>query len=141
MTRASTVFVAPFALPSTLRFLGAAALLPDTTFSVVAQEPAASVMGALDDGVRGRIAEFVQVEDCHDAGQLEAAVRKIAGSTGRGVTALVGILEPRQEALAQVRERVWRLGTERLVHRRAELLLEPFGMLVHEALLRDGRLP
>jgi len=113
MTRASTVFVAPFALPSTLRFLRAAALLPDTTFSVVAQEPAGSFMGALDDEVRGRIAEYVRVEDCHDAEQLEGAVRHIAGSTGAGVTALVGILEPLQEALAQVRERLQIRGMDR----------------------------
>ena len=113
MTRASTVFVAPFALPSTLKFLRAAALLPDTTFSVVAQEPAASFMGALDHEVRGRIAEFVQLEDCHDADQLEGALRRIAGNTGQGVTALVGILEPLQEALAQVRERLQIRGMDR----------------------------
>jgi len=114
MTRASTVFVAPFALPSTLRFLRAVALLPDTTFSVVAQEPAASFMGALDEEVRGRIAEYVRVEDCHDAGQLEGAVRHVARSTGAGVTALVGILEPLQEALAQVRERLQIRGMDRV---------------------------
>ncbi len=114
MTRASTVFVAPFALPSTLRFLQAVALLPDTTFSVVAQEPAASFMGALDEEVRGRIAEYVRVEDCHDAGQLEGAVRHVARSTGAGVTALVGILEPLQEALAQVRERLQIRGMDRV---------------------------
>ena len=113
MSRANTVFVAPFALPSTLRFLRAAALLPETTFSVVAQEPAASFMAALDEEVRGRIAEFVSVADCHDPDQLEGAVRRVAGSTGAGVTALVGILEPLQEALAEVRERLQIRGMDR----------------------------
>lgn len=113
MTRACSVFVAPFALPSTLRFLRAAALLPDTTFSVVAQEPAASFMASLDEEVRGRIAEFVTVEDCHDPDQLEQAVRRIASATGKGVTAVVGILEPLQEALACVRERLQIRGMDR----------------------------
>ncbi|MDG1986251.1 MAG: ATP-grasp domain-containing protein [Planctomycetota bacterium] len=106
MSRASTVFVSPFALPSTLKFLRAAALLPDTTFSVVTQEPAARFLASLEAEVRGRIAELVVVEDCHDAGELERAVRSIAASTGKPVTALIGILEPLQEALALVRERL-----------------------------------
>ncbi|MDA8959633.1 hypothetical protein N9Z54_01330 [Planctomycetota bacterium] len=113
MSRANTVFVAPFALPSTLRFLRAAALLPDTTFSVVAQEPAASFMAALDEEVRDRIADIVSVADCHDPHQLEGAVRRVAASTGSEVTALVGILEPLQEALASVRERLQIRGMDR----------------------------
>ncbi len=113
MSRANTVFVAPFALPSTLRFLRAAALLPDTTFSVVTQESAASFMAALDEEVRGRIADIVTVADCHDPDQLEGAVRRVAASTGAGVTALVGILEPLQEALACVRERLQIRGMDR----------------------------
>ena len=113
MARASTVFVAPFALPSTLRFLRAAALLPDTTFSVIAQEPAASFLSALDADARPRIAEFQAVEDCHDPDQVEAAVRRIAAATGQPVTALVGILEPLQEALAEVRERLRIRGMDR----------------------------
>ena len=113
MTRASTVFVAPFALPSTLRFLRAAALLPDTTFSVVTQEPAASFLAALDGEARARIAELEVVGDCHDADQLERAVRAIGAATGRPVTALIGILEPLQGALASVRERLRIRGMDR----------------------------
>ena len=104
---ASTVFVAPYALPSTLRFVSAAALLPETIYGIIAQEPRESFLGKLDPRVRERVVGFVQVQDAHDSDQLEAGVRKMAAELGTGrVDALIGILEPLQEALAAVRERL-----------------------------------
>lgn len=104
---ASTVFVAPYALPSTLRFVSSAALLPDTTYGIIAQEHRDSFLAKLDPRVRERVVGFVQVEDAHSPDQLEAAVRQMAGALGTGrVDALIGILEPLQEALAIVRERL-----------------------------------
>lgn len=104
---ASTVFVAPYALPSTLRFVSAAALLPETIYGILAQEPRESFLGKLEPRVRERVMGFVQVQDAHDPDQLEAGVRKMAAELGTGrVDALIGILEPLQEALATVRERL-----------------------------------
>ncbi len=104
---ASTVFVAPYALPSTLRFVSAAALLPDTTFGIIAQEHRDSFLARLEPHVRERVVGFVQIEDAHHPDQLETGVRQMAGALGTGrVDALIGILEPLQEALAIVRERL-----------------------------------
>ncbi len=104
---ASTVFVAPYALPSTLRFVSAAALLPDTTYGIIAQESREAFLAKLDPKVAAQVAGFVQVRDAHDADQLEAAVKEMAASLGTGrVDALIGILEPLQEPLAIVRERL-----------------------------------
>ncbi len=104
---ASTVFVAPYALPSTLRFVSAAALLADTTYGIIAQEPRESFLARLEPRVRERVVGFVQIQDAHDPDQLEAGVREMAGALGTGrVDALIGILEPLQEALAIVRERL-----------------------------------
>ncbi|MFT6110951.1 MAG: biotin carboxylase [Planctomycetota bacterium] len=107
MPAASTVFVAPYALPSTLRFVSAAIQLPETTCGVIAQEPREAFLARLDAGTAARVAGFVQVGDAHDPDQLEAAVRKMAGELGTGrIDALIGILEPLQEPLAIVRERL-----------------------------------
>ena len=38
-------------------------------------------------------------------------------------------------------ERVWRLGTKRIVYSSAERLFDHFDMLIHVALLRGGRPP
>ncbi|QDV07516.1 Carbamoyl-phosphate synthase large chain [Planctomycetes bacterium Poly30] len=104
---ASTVFVAPYALPSTLKFVSAAAMLPETVFGIIAQESRESFLARVDPRVGACVAGFVQVQDAHDPDQLEAAVRQMAGALGTGrVDSLIGILEPLQEALAIVRERL-----------------------------------
>ncbi len=110
---ASTVFVAPYGLASTLRFVQAAAQLPGTTFSVIGQESRASFVAKLDEASRPHLVGFERVEDCHDPDALEAAVRKIGKQTGGRVDALIGILEPLQEALAEVRERLGIRGMDR----------------------------
>jgi len=102
----SVVFVAPYGLPGTMRFVRAAASLPGAALAVISQEPAASIAGRLPAGERDRIRAYARVADLHDADQLEGAVREVAPLLGGRVDALLGILESLQEALATVRERL-----------------------------------
>lgn len=106
MPAAHTVFVAPYALASTLRFVTAAAQLEGTVFSVIGQEPREAFLAKLDDASRKRVSGYERIADCHDPDELEAAVRKLAKEAGGRVDALIGILEPLQEPLATVRERL-----------------------------------
>jgi hypothetical protein len=102
----SVVFVAPYALESTMRFVRAAADLPGVRLGVVSSESPEAVAAKFPEDERSRLVQAVQVADALDADQLEAAVRRIAGSLGGRVDALLGILEPLQEPLARVRERL-----------------------------------
>ncbi len=103
---ACVVFVAPYALDSTLRFLRAAAALPRVRLGVVSQEPADALAAKLPADERTRIASHVQIENALDPDQLEQAVRRAARDLGGRVERLLGILEPLQEPLALVRERL-----------------------------------
>jgi hypothetical protein len=103
---ASVVFVAPYSLESTLRFVRAAAGLPDVTLGIVAQESAEAFAQKLPAEERGLIAGHVQVADAKDPDQLEAGVRELASSLGGRVDALIAILEPLMESLGAVRERL-----------------------------------
>lgn len=98
----SVVFVAPFALESTLRFARAVAALEGVRFGLVSQQDPA----AFPEDLIARTTGFERVGDALDADQLAAAVRRIAGALGGEVYALVGILEQLQEPLALVRERL-----------------------------------
>jgi len=100
------LFVAPYALDSTLRFLRAAASLPDVRFGVISQESAKALSSKLPAADRKRIAGHVQVANALDADQLEKGVRQFASEIGGDVDCLLGILEPLQEPLALVRERL-----------------------------------
>lgn len=98
MTR--VVFVVPYAMDTTLRFVRAAAKLPGVSLAIVSQEPP----GRLPGDVRAGLSEHRVVRDPLDPRQLEAAVRSIAGAWGGRVDRLVGILEQLQEPMATVRE-------------------------------------
>lgn len=102
----SVVFVAPYSLESTMRFVRAAAHLPGVSLGIVAQESSQAWMGKLSDDERGKIAGFQQVGNAIDPDQLEAGVRRLAPSLGGQVDAIIGILEPLQETLGAVRERL-----------------------------------
>ena len=97
---ANVVFVAPYCLETTLRFVRAALALPDVRLAVLSQEP----VGSLPADLRPRIAGFERVEDAMDARQLSRAVRALAAQMGGKVHALLGILEQLQVPLAEVRE-------------------------------------
>ncbi|MCS6798219.1 MAG: ATP-grasp domain-containing protein [Myxococcota bacterium] len=98
------VFVAPFPLETTMRFARAAAALPGVR-----------LLGVVRELPRGRdralYADVERVADPLDAGQLEAAVRRLAARHGRPHR-LVGVLEPLQVQLAEVRERLGIPGTD-----------------------------
>lgn len=95
------VFVVPFAMESSVRFVRAVAQLNGVRLAVVSQDPA----DRLPPDVRQLLLGFVQVDDALDADRLEAAVRAAGRQLG-SVGVLLGILEPLQEPLAEVRARL-----------------------------------
>lgn len=106
---AHVIFVVPFALPATLRFVEAAASLEEegVVLGIVSQEPASRLPASLRTRIRG----FQQVGSALDADVLTEGVRAAARQMGGQVDRLLGILEPMQETLAEVRERLGIPGT------------------------------
>ncbi|MEM6673747.1 MAG: hypothetical protein AAF726_12960 [Planctomycetota bacterium] len=116
---AHIAFVAPFALPSTLRFLRAAIELEGTRVGVVGQESSEQFAGRLDAWTQGHVEGYEAVADCHDADALTSAVRRLAQRDLDGrVDALVGILEPLQVPLALAREQLGIRGMDAAEARR-----------------------
>src|SRR5262249_25801005 len=94
----NVVFVAPFFMDATLRFVDAAAGVAHTRLALVSQDPAAK----LPDGLRARLADHERVADALDPKQIAAAVHAVAQRIGP-VHRLLGTLEQLQVPLAQVR--------------------------------------
>lgn len=115
---AATVFVAPFALESTLKFVRAAAKLPETEFGIIGQEPRESFLAKLDPETRTLVKAYERVRDAHDPDDLERAVRGAAKGLGGKVDAILAILEPLQEPIAVVRERLGIRGMDAAEARR-----------------------
>ena len=82
------VFIAPFGLPVTMRFVAAVAALPDVRLGLVSQEPLESFSPEL----RRRLAAFHRVADALDVRSLEPAVRAVRHQLG-GCDRLLGTLE------------------------------------------------
>jgi len=95
------IFVAPFFMEATLRFLEGAASLPGLQLSLISQDPVERVPPA----VRHRLAGHWRVPDGLDPDQLVAAARHLEQDLGK-VTRLFGPLEQLQVPLAVVRERL-----------------------------------
>lgn len=114
----AVVFVAPFGLESTLRFVRAAAELAGVHLTVISQEPTQAFRAKAGAGLAARISAFETCPDVHDPAALEAAVRRAAAATGGRVDALIGILEPLQVPMAQVRERLGIRGMDAAEARR-----------------------
>jgi biotin carboxylase len=95
----AAVFVAPFFLEATVRFIAAAAALPAVRLGVVSQDPEQR----LPESVRSRIAGHYAVRDATDAQQIADAVRVMARALG-GVDSLLGMLEQLQVPLGEVRD-------------------------------------
>lgn len=89
-----------------MRFLLAAASLPDVKLGIVSHEPAASFAQKLPQMDRARFAGHAQIGDALDPDQLEAGVRDVGRQLGGRVDVLLGILEPLQEPMAAVRGRL-----------------------------------
>ena len=96
---ANAVFVAPFLMESTLRFVDAAASLPDVRLGLVSQDPEDSLPPSL----RSRLDGHYRITDGMDPGQIKGGVEEIARHFG-GIDRILGSLEQLQVPLAMVRE-------------------------------------
>lgn len=94
----NVIFVAPFFLEATLRFIDATAALPGVRLAVVSQD----VEEKLPPGLRGRLAGHYRVENGLDPVQIVAAVRFISSKLGPP-DRIMGALEELQVPLAEVR--------------------------------------
>jgi hypothetical protein len=97
----NVVFVVPFALENTLRFVRAVAALPAVRLAVLTQDPPEKLPAEL----REQLAAVLRLDDAMTADALTDGVRSLQGQLG-SVDALLGILEPLQVPLAEVRQRL-----------------------------------
>jgi D-alanine-D-alanine ligase-like ATP-grasp enzyme len=95
------IFVAPYFLEATLRFVDAVARLDDVRLGLVSTDPEQR----LPPDLRGRIAAHWRIDDCLAADQVVAAVVGLADRIGRPAR-LIGTLEELQVPLAIARERL-----------------------------------
>jgi hypothetical protein len=95
----TAVFVAPFLLEATVRFIDAAASLPGVRLAVVSQDPEEKLPRSL----RNKLAAHWRVDDGVDAAQIAGATSALARQLG-GVDRLVGMLEQLQVPLGEVRD-------------------------------------
>jgi biotin carboxylase len=93
------IFVAPFFLETTLRFVAGAARLPGVELSLVSQDPAEKLPATL----RSALAAHWRVDDALDPDQLVHAANMLARQLGPPAR-LLGALEQLQVPLAQARE-------------------------------------
>ena len=93
------VFVLPFFLEQTLRFVAGAARIPGGRLAIVSQDPIGKMPGEL----RARVAAHRRVDDVFDVAQLHAALAGLAREAGP-VDCVMGTLEQLQVPLARVRE-------------------------------------
>jgi biotin carboxylase len=99
----TVAFVAPFPLETTMRFARAVAGLADVRVVGIFQEPPHGEDAA-------RFAEIVTVADGLDPRQLIAAAERLQTSHGR-LHRVIGILEPLQGPIAEVRRALGIAGT------------------------------
>ncbi|MEP7027855.1 MAG: ATP-grasp domain-containing protein [Candidatus Eisenbacteria bacterium] len=93
------IFVAPYFLEATLRFVDAVSRLDEVRLAIVSTDPAEK----LPPGLRSRVAAHYRIEDCLDPAQIERAVRALAERLGPPAR-LIGTLEELQVPLAVARE-------------------------------------
>jgi phosphoribosylaminoimidazole carboxylase (NCAIR synthetase) len=96
---AVAAFVAPFLMPATVRFVAAAAQLPDVRLAVITTAPAEQVPPEL----ARHLAGHWRVDDALDPRQIAEAAAGLSRQLGR-VDRLVGALEQLQVPLAHARE-------------------------------------
>ena len=95
----SVVFVAPYFLETTLRFVQAVAKLPGVDTALVSEDP----LERLPEALRRRLAAHRRIEDGLDAQQIADAVRALATEVGPPAR-LLGALEQLQVPLGEVRD-------------------------------------
>ena len=104
---AGVVFVAPYFLPATNRFMAAVAELPGVGVGLVSHDPEEK----LPPEIRSRLAAHYQVGNALETRQLLAAVQALGSQLG-GVRTILGPLEELQVPLAEVRERLGLEGVD-----------------------------
>lgn len=92
------MFVAPYFLPTTSRFIAAAATTPGVRLGLVSSDPADKIPSEIGP----HLTAHFQVENALDPDQLLDAVRSLGGRLG-GVDRILGPLEELQVPMAQVR--------------------------------------
>lgn len=95
----NVVFVAPFFLETTLRFVEAAAMLPGVRLGLISQDPEEKLPSA----IRSRLAVHYRVADGLAVDQIAGAIRMLAGRLGP-IDRLLGTLEELQVPLGQLRD-------------------------------------
>jgi biotin carboxylase len=95
------VFVAPFAMEATLRFVRAAARLTGVRLGLVTQEPLEKVPAPLRHEIHGHW----RVDDALDPAQIVKGAEGVAQQLG-GMDRLIGTLEQLQVPLAEARARL-----------------------------------
>jgi len=95
----NVVFVAPYFMETTLRFVEATADLPGVRLGLVSHDPEEKLPPRL----RAKLAAHYRVDDSLDPQQLATAVRAIGQKLG-SVDRLIGSLEELQVPLAEVRQ-------------------------------------
>lgn len=98
----NVIFVAPFALDATMRFVTPAANLPGVRLAIIGQEPADSMPKEL----REKLSAHYRVEDAMQPDQLMTAVRAISKGWNAKPDRLIAILEQLQVPVAEVRAKL-----------------------------------
>ncbi len=99
--RVAVAYVAPFLLPTTIRFVQSVLGQPGVRMGLITQDP----LDRLPQGLRDRLQGEVRVFDALDPDQIAEAVRGLEPKIGQP-DLLLGTLEHVQVPLAQVRERL-----------------------------------
>ena len=94
----TVVFVAPYFVETTMRFVAAVARLPGVRFGLIAHEPEEKLPSEL----RPHLAGYFRVGDSLEPRTLAGAVEALAGRLGP-IERLIGTLEELQVPLAEVR--------------------------------------
>lgn len=95
----NVVFVAPFFLPTTLRFVDAVARLPGVRAGLISQDPPE----LLPDDLRGRLAAHARVKNALHASGIDEGLRDLAARMGPA-DRLLGALEDLQVPLGELRD-------------------------------------
>jgi len=96
----NVVFVVPFAMKTTLRFVSAVAALPGVRLGLITMQS----VEKLPPEVRERLDGHWQVDDCFDAAQLVAGIKQIQTQLGGPVRRVLAALEQLQVPIAEARE-------------------------------------
>jgi len=95
----NAVFIAPYFLETTLRFIRAAASVEGVRLSLISQEP----IEKIPDDLRETLVAFEHLDDAIDPQQLADGIRRLGKKTGP-IDRIIAALEELQEPLAEVRQ-------------------------------------